>query len=209
MKTNYWNNRFLQQGMIWGKEPSPTVFDAIHLFKQHQVRSVLVPGSGYGRNTKAFSSLFKVEGIELSQEAVELAKAWDPDSSFTVGSALHNLPMRQYDAIYCYDLLHLFLADERRQLVQQCKNALRSKGIMYVTCFSDEDSHNGIGNFIEENTYAYMPDKFAHFFTEQDLFAHFPEFEILESGAFEEKLHYQDASFKIYKLRFAAMRLMS
>jgi SAM-dependent methyltransferase len=72
---DYWNNRFSQGGNIWGTEPSKTAYYALKLFKNLNVRSMIVPGAGYGRNTKLFSEAgFKVIGIEISDNAVKEAR---------------------------------------------------------------------------------------------------------------------------------------
>lgn len=73
---NYWNKRFSSEGMIWGQEPSSTVYHARDVFKNNNVNTILVPGSGYGRNTKALSLIFQVDGIELSNDAIRLAMDW-------------------------------------------------------------------------------------------------------------------------------------
>ena len=75
----YWDDRFAHEGKIWGEEPSPTAFRALALFQAHGVRSVLVPGSGYGRNTKAFSTAgLNVTGVEISGVALGFARQTDP-----------------------------------------------------------------------------------------------------------------------------------
>lgn len=80
--SEYWSRRFAQEGMIWGSEPSPTAQAARNIFRQHNVKSILVPGSGYGRNTKVFSEEFKTFGVELSVEALKMATEWDSRSHF-------------------------------------------------------------------------------------------------------------------------------
>lgn len=174
--------------MIWGREPSPTAFHARDIFKIHNVQTVLVPGSGYGRNTKALSSHFKVDAVELSADAVTLAREWDPTSDVIQESVLMMNLRKQYDGIYCYDLLHLFLQDDRSQLIHNCIQHLRKNGVMYFTCFSDEDPHCGVGKELESGTYEYKEGKYAHFFSEEDLREHFSALHIIETGTVVENL---------------------
>ncbi|MFD1776348.1 class I SAM-dependent methyltransferase [Paenibacillus rhizophilus] len=186
----YWERRFGSEGMIWGTEPSPTAWKARELFLPHNVRTVFVPGAGYGRNTKAFSREFIVEGVELSETAVKLASEWDPDSEIRCGSALDDREPDEFcDAVYCYDLLHLFLEPERRKLVAACLNRLRPGGFLYFTGFSDEDPCNGRGESLEPGTYRYKEGKYAHFFSEKDWAAHFSGTDILETGTLHESLN--------------------
>lgn len=204
----YWDERFANDGMIWGTEPSPTVVAATAWFRQYDIHTVLVPGAGYGRNTKALSEHFKVTGLELSMDAIELATGWDTTTTFVQGSALQMPVSSQLDGVYCYDLLHLFQEKERKELIQQCVTHTKQGGIMYFTCFSDEDLHHGKGRRIEEGTYEYMPNKFAHFFSEDDLLMHFSELNVLEIGTIDEELHYDAHRSKKYRLRYIVAQNM-
>ena len=75
----FWEERFREEGRIWGDTPSRTVEYAIERFRKAGVHEVLVPGSGYGRNTMAFARAgFQVTGIEISKTAVALARHASP-----------------------------------------------------------------------------------------------------------------------------------
>ncbi|BCG58665.1 class I SAM-dependent methyltransferase [Paenibacillus sp. URB8-2] len=203
----YWERRFGSEGMIWGTEPSPTALEARELFLKHGVRTVFVPGAGYGRNTKAFSRDFIVEGVELSETAVKLAREWDLDSLIRCGSALDAPEEGElFDAVYCYDLLHLFLEPERRRLVASCLSRLRPGGLLYFTGFSDEDPCCGRGEQLEPGTYRYKEGKYAHFFSEDDWKAHFSRTEILETGGLRETLDGAAEGLHDYMLRTIAAR---
>ena len=79
-------------------------------------------------------------------------------------------------------------------------------GLMYFTCFSDEDQNNGIGRQLEEGTYEYKTNKYAHFFSEEDLRRHFVEFDIIETGSTIETLCYKDNQIKEYALRYIIVK---
>ena len=73
-KQEYWEGRYAAEGKIWGESPSQSAHDALKLFLANNVKSVLVPGSGYGRNTKLFSTAgLDVTGIEISETAYKMA----------------------------------------------------------------------------------------------------------------------------------------
>lgn len=204
--SNYWGGRFAREGMIWGSEPSPSALEARDLFLEAGLNSVLVPGAGYGRNTKVFSSSFATYGIELSGEALELAASWDPRTAFIAGSALERQLNLQVDGVYCYDVLHLFQEPERRRLVETSLEQLRPGGLLYFTSFSDEDPNNGCGTELEPGTYAYKEGKYAHFFSDADLRAHFAGTDIIETGSFPEMLHSQQGGSHSYILRYIVAR---
>ncbi|WP_160644445.1 hypothetical protein [Chengkuizengella marina] len=49
-------------------QPSKTAEIAKELFKRYEVKKILIPGGGYGRNSKLFStSVFEVDAIEISK----------------------------------------------------------------------------------------------------------------------------------------------
>lgn len=200
---DYWDKRFLSEGLIWGEQPSKTAFHAKDLFSKFEVRTVLVPGAGYGRNTRLLSNEFEVDAIELSTEAVSLARRWDEKTFFMEGSILDSpVTKKLYDAVYCYDLLHLFTSHDRAKLIQRCMEQLEHAGIFYFTCFSDEDASFGMGLEIEKNTFEYKKGKIAHFFSDDDLRAHFKEAEIIETGSLEENFEYTSGGTRSYKLRY-------
>ncbi|WP_019911876.1 class I SAM-dependent methyltransferase [Paenibacillus sp. HW567] len=199
--SEYWSDRFAREGMIWGDQPSPTALRAREWFVEQGVQSVLVPGAGYGRNTKVFSSDFVTYGIELSGAALELAAEWDSKTQFTEGSALERQLDFRVDAVYCYDVLHLFLAEERRSLITASLEQLRPGGLLYFTSFSDEDPNNGCGRQLEQGTYEYKEGKYAHFFSDADLRTHFAGTEIIGTEVWEETLHSLQGESHKYILR--------
>ncbi|MNN77362.1 hypothetical protein D3C81_1938180 [compost metagenome] len=112
----------------------------------------------------------------------------------------------KYDAIYCYDVLHLFLQEDRKKLIQNCIQHLNDEGLMYFTCFSDEDGNNGVGNKLEEGTFEYVEGKYAHFFTEKDLIEHFEGLQVIETGTTCETLTSNDNRSKEYILRYIVVK---
>ncbi|MFX0070699.1 MAG: class I SAM-dependent methyltransferase [Candidatus Hermodarchaeota archaeon] len=180
----YWNNRFIKETKIWGVSPSSTALHALALFQKYKVKKVLIPGSGYGRNSKLFSNHnFSVDGIEISEIAINIAKMHDEKSRFYHGNIL-NMPFNEvlYDAIYCYNTLHLFLENNRFKIIDKCYKQLKNNGVLFIVVFSDKESSYGNGKEIEENTFETKPGRPVHYFSESDLINHFNMFKILETG---------------------------
>lgn len=204
---SYWDQRFSREGRIWGDESSPTAVMAARLFRDHGVQTVLTPGSGYGRNSRLFStSGFTVVGVEVSAVAVELARQFDRQTTHHVGSVLDlSFDDTPYDAIYCFNTLHLFYGNERRRLVSQCACKLRPGGLAFFTAFSDSDASYGRGTEVESNTFESRPGRPAHYFTEEDLLDHFRAFEVLETGVVEEPEDHGEGP-HVHKLRYILAR---
>jgi SAM-dependent methyltransferase len=182
-KQEYWDSRFIAEGKIWGDSPSQSAHDALRLFNANHVQSVLVPGSGYGRNTKLFSTTgMDVTGIEISETAYKIALQFDTRTKFYMGSVLDmSFDQTKYDAIYCFNVLHLFRQAERELFLQQCLGRLKPYGFAYFTVFSDDEDTLGQGNRIEPNTFESKPGRPVHYFTDEDLRGHFRDWQILET----------------------------
>jgi len=184
----FWEERFREEGRIWGDNPSPTALCAIDLFKKAGVREVLVPGSGYGRNAGAFARAgFAVTGIEISETAVAMARRKSSDVRYHQGSVL-DMPFDDsvYDGIYCFSVLHLFRKNDRAAFLGRCRDQLKDGGVLFFTVFSDKDPGFGTGRMVEENTFESKPDREAHYYSEEDLVSEFRGFEIIRTGIVEE-----------------------
>ena len=207
--STFWEERFREEGRIWGTSPSRTATSAIDRFKTAMVHTVLVPGSGYGRNTKLFSaSGLDVTGIEISETAYKIANQFDPRSKFYKGSVLDmSFDKHRYDAIYCFNVLHLFRQPEREMLLNQCIAKLKERGLVYFTVFSNEESTFGQGQQTEPNTFESKPGRPVHYFMEVDLKQHFYNFKIIDIGTLQDpENHGGNAHIHILRYIFARLK---
>ena len=188
LRKAYWDERFQDEGQIWGSLPSQTAEYALKIFLRENVKDVFVPGSGYGRNTKLFStSGLNVTGAEISSVACQLAEEFDPLTKHFNNSVLDmRLDNNKHDAIYCYNVLHLFRRKERRLFLKKCNNIVNDNGLIFFTVFSEQDPSFGKGAEVEKNTFESRPDRPVHYYTEDNLLDEFKDFETLETGIFED-----------------------
>lgn len=205
---NYWDDRFRKEGRIWGTEPSLTAGRAGVLFASYGVVSVLVPGSGYGRNSGFLArSGFKVTGIEISAEALRLAKADNPDVPYVPGSFPDvQVAPETFDAIYCFNVLHLFGQRDRERFMHKSLQILRDGGVGFFTVFSELESSFGKGPMTEYNTFESKPGRPVHYFTAEDLAGHFRDFEVLETGIMEDPECHGDEGPHVHKVRYIFAR---
>ncbi len=200
----YWNNRYLDKGKIWGNKPSQTAIYALNLFKKYNIKKILIPGSGYGRHTKFFSKTnYEVTGIEISDTALKIAKKFDTKSKLFLGSVL-NMPFNNeiYDGIFCYNVLHLLFKNERVLFIEKCYSQLRENGLAFFTVFSEQEDSFGKGTKVEENTFESKPYRPTHYFTEPDLLKHFNSFSVIETDIIEENENHGDLGPHIHRLRY-------
>jgi SAM-dependent methyltransferase len=206
--STFWEERFREEGKIWGNTPSRSVGPAIDLFREAGVHSVLVPGSGYGRNAEALARAgFEVTGIELSATAVALAHHSSPDIRYHQGSVL-DMPFDDsvYDGIYCFNVLHLFRKKERMAFLQRCRDQLREGGLLFFVVFSDREPSYGTGRLVEENTFESKPGREVHYYSEDDLRSEFRDLEILETGIMEDPEEHGEEGRHTHILRYVVAR---
>ncbi len=206
----FWNKRFQKEGEVWGNYPSATAVYALGLFHKHKVKKILVPGSGYGRNTKLFSEAgFEVSGIDISSVSCEMAKRFDPLTVFHTGSVLGmSFLVDTYDAMYCFNTLHLFYENERVAFLDGCSNRLKAGGLMFFTVFSEDEPSYGKNRSMEKDTYESRPGRPTHYFTDDDLRWHFRNFELLVTGKIDECEDHSQGP-HIHRLRYIFSRKMS
>jgi SAM-dependent methyltransferase len=205
----YWETRFQAEGKIWGESPSRTASYALGLFRKAGVKTLLVPGSGYGRNTKLFSSSgFKVSGVEISATAFKLAQDFDRLSQFFYASALDLSFLKdKLDAIYCFNVLHLFKEKDRKLFIKECVDRLKTRGLMFFTVFSEKEDSFGKGAQTEPNTFESKPGRPVHYFTENDLKAHLNGFNILETGILEDPENHGAEGPHTHRLRYIYVKI--
>ena len=192
----YWDLRFQCEGRVWGDKPSKTVSYAIKIFREYNIQKILVPGSGYGRNTESFArSGFSVFGLEISTIAYRMAVQSSKQKGLTINYSIGDLLNMVYsdeafEGVYCFNTLHLFLKKDRMRIVEETFRVLQPNGLAIFTVFSEKDPSFGAGEEVEPNTFESRRGRPAHYFTEDDLTNHFTSFKILHNKAvFEEENH--------------------
>jgi len=200
----YWDNRFSKEGKIWGESPSKSALYALKLFKKYKLQKVLIPGSGYGRHTKLFSeNSYKTVGIEISKTAFEMAKKFDPQTTFINGSVMKmDIIGEKFDAIYCFNTLHLFLTYGRKIFLEKCYHKLKKNSLIFFTVFSEKEPSFGKGKELEKKTFESKPGRPTHYFTEEDLVDHFKDYNILETGIMDEQENHGEKGQHSHILRY-------
>lgn len=171
---------------MWGFEPAKSAVLTKDLFVQQSVKNMLIPGIGYGRNAQIFKdSGITVTGIEISGTAITMAwKHYGADIKIYHGSVT-DMPFdkTRYDGIFCYALIHLLNANERRKLIRDCHNQLREDGYMVFTAISKNAQTHGKGKFISKDRYEIFDGVKMFFYNRESITTEFKKaglFEIVE-----------------------------
>jgi SAM-dependent methyltransferase len=204
----YWNERYQKEGQIWGEAPSQAVWIAIQLFGAVKASHILVPGCGYGRMSHLFSmSGFFVAGVDISGMAVEMAREIDPRGVYYQASALKmDFDKLPYDAVFAFNVLHLMLESDRKEMIRECRRKLKDGGLMFFTVFSEKEEDFGKGREVEPNTFESRPGRPAHYFSEEDLKGHFKDFDLVEIGMIEEPENHGGKP-HTHQLRYICLRV--
>ena len=208
-RRQYWNERFDRESYVWGKKPSKSAVLARKLFSEQNVQKILIPGVGYGRNAKIFTDNgFTVTGIEISDNACRLAEDFDPKTKIIKGDILSlgdrgfpSLRQGSFDAIYCFNVLHLFKKEDRKKFLQQCSQLLGKSGYLFFVVFSEQESSFGCGQQVEKNTFISKPGRPVHYFTHRDLREHFNDLAIIKTGIVKDREDHGPGS-HVHKLRY-------
>ena len=174
----YWESKYREDGAPWKFEPADSVMIAMELFRKEKLNHVLIPGVGYGRNARLFDDNgFRLTGIEISRSAIELAKENGLDFRIHHGSVM-SMPFDndQYDAIFCYALIHLLNKNERKRFLKSCFNQLREGGLMVFVVASKNLTMYGKGKFLSQDRYEIAKGLQVYFYDDLSVSKEFSDF---------------------------------
>lgn len=166
----FWEEAFKSHQEMWGFEPATSTILTSDFFVENQVKNVLIPGIGYGRNAQVFMKKgMSVVGIEISQTAIDLAhKHFGRDLVIHHGSVTQ-MPFDKnlYDGIYCYAVIHLLDRRERDKFIHDCYDQLAENGCMVFTAITKEAPMYGQGISIEKDRFQ-LPNGITMFFYDRE-----------------------------------------
>jgi SAM-dependent methyltransferase len=182
----FWENTFIEKQEMWGFEPSNSAVLTKNFFVEKSVKSILIPGIGYGRNAQIFrDNGIAVTGIEISKTAIEMARKHYGAGMTIYHGSVTDMPFDnlQYAGIFCYALIHLLDSTERQKLIRDCYNQLLPGGYMVFTTISKEAGTYGKGKFISKDRYEVFDGVRMFFYDRESIVAEFGQtglFEITE-----------------------------
>jgi SAM-dependent methyltransferase len=149
----FWESSFIEKQTMWGFEPADSAILTKDFFLEKNVKDILLPGIGYGRNAKVFvDNGINVTGIEISKTAIDLARQNELNFSIFHGSVT-DMPFdnKLYDGIFCYALIHLLNQRDREKFIIDCYNQLKPNGYMIFTTISNKAPMYGKGKQLDRD----------------------------------------------------------
>lgn len=190
---SYWENRFKNEGVLWGAEASESAYYTLDLFKKNSIKDILIPGFGYGRNAKLFiDNDITVTGIEISKSAIKLAqKELSLETTIHHGS-VNNMPYdnKLYTGVFCYALIHLFNSADRGKFIKHCFHQLDKNGFMVFTVITKENEIYRQGQRIEKNRCQLENGLKLFFYDNESIKKEFNDFGLTNTFDIDEPIKY-------------------
>lgn len=189
MMVEFWEDSFKEKQEMWGIQPAYSALLAKDFFIEKSIKTVLVPGMGYGRNAKIFQdSGMLVTGIEISKTAIELAKKkYGASMNIHHGSVTDMaFDNNQYDGIFCYALVHLLDYNERVKFISDCFAQLVEKGYMIFTVVSKKASIYGQGKYIGKDRFEMFSGVRMFFYDREAIYEEFSKYGLFEITEIDE-----------------------
>ncbi|SDT53397.1 Methyltransferase domain-containing protein [Paenibacillaceae bacterium GAS479] len=180
--TEFWESSFIDNQMMWGFEPSDSAILTKDFFLEKNVKDILIPGIGYGRNAKVFiENGINVTGIEISETAIDLARQNELNINIFHGSVT-DMPFdnKLYDGIFCYALIHLLNSLERGKLIQDCFNQLKPSGYMIFVTISKDAPMFGKGKQLDKDYFEIMEGLKMFFYDSDSIKQEFGKYGLIE-----------------------------
>lgn len=167
-----WEKTFRSKQEIWGQEPAKSTLLTKDFFVELNIKNVLIPGVGYGRNAGVFMDTgMNVTGIEISQTAIDLAQKHFGDNLKIYHGSVTAMPFDKqlYDGIYCYGLVYLLNQKKREKFIQDCFNQLTENGWMVFTAITKKAQTYGQGTQISKDRFELFGGIQIFFYDEKTL----------------------------------------
>ena len=187
--TEFWETSFKEKQEMWGWKPAKSVRKILELFKNKNIKDILIPGFGYGRNAKYFiDNGLIVTGIEISETAIDIAKKHFDKSVKIYRGSVTEMPFDKelYDGIFCYSLIHLLNEQDRIKLIEDCYKQLKPNGYMVFVTISKRDFRFGQGTEISKDTFEPWKGLNLFFYDLDSIKVDFENFGLIENEEINE-----------------------
>lgn len=181
--TEFWEEAFKRNQEMWGLNPAKSTVLTKDYFVEHKIKSVLIPGFGYGRNAHIFKENgMSVTGIEISKTAIDLSKKYFANDFTLYHGSVTEMPFDNhlYDGIYCYGLIYLLHENERAKLIQDCYNQLADNGFMVFTVITKNAQTYKQGTYISEDRFEIFGGVKIFFYDRKTIEEEFGEYGLFE-----------------------------
>jgi len=158
-----WDSDYARRGRLWGGgvKDLPALPEGSF---------VLELGCGDGKTLCALSGSRRVVGLDVSPQALHLARRARVDANLLLADA-GCLPLREesFDAIFAFHVVGHLLASDRRALAHEAARVLVPGGELFFRDFCDRDMRAGQGEEVEPGTFRRGSGILTHYFAEDEV----------------------------------------
>jgi len=164
---------------------------------KRKVRRILDAGCGNGRHMVLFAEQgFDVHGVDISEEALEIANAWLAKKGLRAHlelGGITRLPFENqyFDVVISYGVLDHITFPKAKKALQEIDRVSSKGAYIYITLRSTEDAECGRGQEVEKNTYVlqegYEKGIIQHFFDLEEIEELLRGFKIFDIECYEQK----------------------
>jgi SAM-dependent methyltransferase len=184
----FWESSFIEKQTMWGFEASDSAILTKDFFLERNVKDILLPGIGYGRNAKVFiENGINVTGIEISKTAINLARQIGIEIPIFHGSVT-DMPFdnKLYDGIFSFALIHLLNNREREKFINDCYDQLKPNGYMIFTTVSKKAPMFGKGKQLDQDYFEIMDGVKMFFYDAHSIKRDFGKYGLVEFSEMDE-----------------------
>ncbi|MBP1673479.1 MAG: methyltransferase [Bacteroidetes bacterium] len=193
--SDFWDQKFNEVKTMWGLQPSDSAIFVNDFFLQQNIKDILIPGVGYGRNAKLFlQNGIQVTGIEISEFAISLAKSeLHLDFPIYQGS-VNDMPFdrKKYEGIFCYALIHLLNKRERKNLIENCFNQLQDNGYIFFVAISKKTSLYGSGKQVSKDRFKMEKGLHVYYYDEESATKEFKNYGLIDVQEIDEPIKFME-----------------
>jgi ubiquinone/menaquinone biosynthesis C-methylase UbiE len=160
---NAWEKDYTSRGRLWGGgvKDLPVLPEGSF---------VLELGCGDGKTLSALPGGCHVVGLDVSSQALYLARCVRADANLIMADAAC-LPLRResFDAVFAFHVTGHLLASDRQTLAAEAARVLVPGGRLFFRDFCDQDMRAGQGVEVEPGTFRRGSGVLTHYFTEYEV----------------------------------------
>jgi SAM-dependent methyltransferase len=194
---DFWEYNFKEKQTLWGFEPADSAIVVKDFFVEENLKDILIPGIGYGRNAKIFlENGITVTGIEISKTAIELARTHNKLEIPIYHGSVTEMPFddKLYDGIFCYALIHLLNNRERKKLISDCYRQLKSGGYMFFSTVSKKDSLYAKGKPLSKDRFEVIKGAKVFFYDAESINREFEKYGLMGFSEIDEPVKFSNNS---------------
>jgi 2-polyprenyl-3-methyl-5-hydroxy-6-metoxy-1,4-benzoquinol methylase len=192
-RIDFWENAFAEKQAMWGFEPVESAVAVKDFFIEKNIRDILIPGIGYGRNAKVFlENGINVTGIEISETAIRLARTKNNLEIPIHHGSVTDMPFdaKIYEGIFSFALIHLLNRRERKKFIGDCFNQLKPGGYMFFSTVSKKDDLYKKGKIVSKDRLEIHGGAKLFFYDAESITREFGKYGLLDFTEIEEPIKF-------------------